>query len=290
MSTDPARVAGERHRRSVATREGVVSCLDTGGPGPTAVFVHGVGTNAHLWRHVLPEVSDLRRCVAVDLPLHGRTPVRPGQDLSLPGLAAVVAAVCEELGAGPVDLVANDTGGAVAQVLASRRPELVASLALTNCEVHDNIPPKAFGPTITLARTGLLARLGPRLLRDPERARARVFGSGYQDVRRLPLDVVTDFLRPVLGTREAGRVFQRLLLALRPGDLVAAEAGLRRLEVPALLVWGTDDPFFAVSWAHRLAATLPGAREPVLVDGGRLFLPDERAAELVAALRAHWGA
>ena len=35
---------------------------------------------------------------------------------------------------------------------------------------------------------------------------------------------------------------------------------------------------------------IPGATDVVEIDGARLFFPDERAAELTAALRRHWDA
>jgi len=43
------------------------------GKGPVALFVHGVFKNAYFWRHVIERVSDLRRCIAVDLMAHGAT-------------------------------------------------------------------------------------------------------------------------------------------------------------------------------------------------------------------------
>ena len=55
-------------------------------------------------------------------------------------------------------------------------------------------------------------------------------------------------------------------------------------------MWGTDDIFFRRKWAYWLRDTIPGATEVVEIDGGRLFFPDERAAELTAALRRHWDA
>jgi pimeloyl-ACP methyl ester carboxylesterase len=58
----------------------------------------------------------------VDLPLHGRTPVQPGQDLSLTGLARVVEDFCAALDLSGVDLVANDTGGAVAEIVRPGHP------------------------------------------------------------------------------------------------------------------------------------------------------------------------
>ena len=86
------------------------------------------------------------------------------------------------------------------------------------------------------------------------------------------------------------RQFQRLLLSLRARDLLAIEPALTRLQVPTLIVWGTDDIYFHRKWAYWLRDTIPGATEVVEIEGGRLFFPDERAAELTAALRRHWEA
>jgi pimeloyl-ACP methyl ester carboxylesterase len=280
----------DQHRSEVLTRSGPASYLDTGGPGRAALFVHGLGTSSYLWRHVISQLGGDRRCVAVDLPLHGRTPAAAGQDFSLPGLARFLAGCCEALELGEVDLVANDTGGAVAQVFAANYPERLHTLTLTNCETQDNFPPKALLPAVLAARLGLITRLGPWLARDPNRARKHFFGGGYQDVTSLPDDIVRAWLDPLLGTRESAREFQRLFLSLHARDLRAAGPALARLQVPTLLVWGTADIFFRPKWAYWLRETIPGATEVTEIDGGRLFFPDERAAELTAALRRHWGA
>ncbi|MGH3156248.1 MAG: hypothetical protein ACRDNF_06705 [Streptosporangiaceae bacterium] len=104
-----------------------------------------------------------------------------------------------------VDLVVNDSGGAVARVFTADHPEHLHTLTLTNCETQDNLPPKAFLPTLLLARIGLFARLGPWLARDIGRARKTVYGSGYQGLTNLPDDIVRAGLKPLLGSREAGR-------------------------------------------------------------------------------------
>jgi len=54
-----------------------------------------------------------------------------------------------------------------------------------------------------------------------------------------------------------------------------------------LIVWGTDDVYFPIKWAHWLAQTLPGAKTPVEVAGGRLFFPEERPAAFNEPFRAH---
>jgi pimeloyl-ACP methyl ester carboxylesterase len=280
----------DKYRGQVRTRSGPASYVDTGGPGRPALFVHGVGTSSYLWRHVIEELDGQRRCVAVDLPLHGRTPAATDQDFTLPGLARFVADCCDALELTEVDLVANDTGGAVSQVFAAGHPERLHTLTLTNCEAHDNVPPKALLPAVLLARMGLYARIAPRLARDIPRARKRIFGLTYQDVTRLPEDIVRAWVEPQLGTAEAARQSQRLLTSLHARDLLAVEPALARLQVPTLIVWGTKDIFFRRKWAYWLRDTIPGATEVVEIDGGRLFFPDERAAELTVALRRHWAA
>jgi pimeloyl-ACP methyl ester carboxylesterase len=281
----------DRGRAQVMTPSGPVSYVDTGGAqSPVALFVHGVGTSSYLWRKVIERVSDDRRCVAIDLPLHGGTPGNPSQDYSLRGLGQFVGDFCDALGLTEVDLVANDTGGAVAQIFATRRPELLRSFTLTNCETHDNVPPLAFLPAVLLARLGLFARSAPRLLKDPHKARRRLFGSTYQDVEQLPVEVVRRWQEPLLGTPERAAEFQRWLASLHKRDLLAVEDDLKRLQVPTLVVWGTGDRFFGRKWAYWLRDTIPGVREVVEVPDGRLFFPDERPDELAEPLRKHWQA
>src|SRR4051812_48081991 len=120
-------------RNTIETPTGTVSYVDAG-HGPAAVFVHGVGTGAYLWNEVIDRLRGERRCIALDLPAHGQSPARADQDLSLGALADHLAGFCAALDLPAVDLVANDTGGAIAQIFAARHPERLRSFTLTNCE------------------------------------------------------------------------------------------------------------------------------------------------------------
>jgi len=118
----------------------------------------------------------------------------------------------------------------------------------------------------------------------------RFAGPAFQDIDNLPLDVLRAYLEPLVGTKDRAKQYQRWIASLHNRDLVAVEPALKRLTVPTLMVWGTDDAFFKLRHAHWLRETIPGATGVVTVDGGQLFFPDERAAELVTHLRAHWAA
>lgn len=280
----------DKYRDQVQTKSGPASYIDTGGPGRVALFVHGLGTSSYLWRHVIDQLDGQRRCVAVDLPLHGHTPAAADQDFSLPGFARFLAQFCEGLELNDIDLVANDTGGAISQVFATGHPELLHTLTLTNCETHKNLPPKVLLPAALLAHMGLAARISPRLLRDIRRGRKRFYGLGYQDIENLPEDLARFWLESQFATPELARQNQRIMTSLHARDLLAIEPALARLQVPTLIVWGTGDIFFRRKWAYWLRDTIPGATEVVELDGARIFFPDERATELTEALRRHWDA
>jgi pimeloyl-ACP methyl ester carboxylesterase len=68
------------------------------GQGPPVLFVHGLLTNADLWRHVVPLVAAAGyRCVAPDWPLGAHQLPVPHADLSPPGMAALLAAFLDRL-------------------------------------------------------------------------------------------------------------------------------------------------------------------------------------------------
>ncbi|HJY57915.1 MAG TPA: alpha/beta hydrolase [Streptosporangiaceae bacterium] len=277
------------HRHTAATRFGEISYLDLGA-GPTALFVHGIATNAYLWRHVMDALSGQRRCIAIDLPLHGQSPVTAEQDLSLAALAAGLDDFCEVLGLTGIDLVANDTGGAIAQIFAARHPQRLATLTLTNCDTVDNLPPEAFKPMVELAAAGNLAPSAVAMFANVEAAAQISFASGYEHVDLIDRDVIRSYLQPCFGTIERARQFERLLVSLRVGDLQAVMPQLGELTVPTLVVWGTGDAFFDVSWAYWLRDTIPGTTRVITVDGARLFFPEERPMDLVPHLEQHWAA
>src|SRR5262249_29279972 len=141
---------------------------------------------------------------------------------------------------------------------------------------------------VEIARAGGIAPAAPALFADLRAARDVLFAVGYEDPEHLSLDMVRSFIEPVLGTPEAARQFEQMLVALEPSDLLAAESTLARLTIPTLVVWGTGDEFFDVRWAYWLRDTIPGVTDVVELAGAKLFFPDERAAELAPHLLKHW--
>jgi pimeloyl-ACP methyl ester carboxylesterase len=277
-------------RRSVQTASGRISYTEQGA-GPVALFVHGVLLNGHLWRHQLADLSDIRRCIAVDLLAHGDTEIAPDQDVSVTANAKMLKEFLDALNIDQVDIVGNDSGGGIAQIFAALYPESVRSLTLTDCDTHDNWPPEAFKPFLAMADGGGLRGTLDAMLSDKSVYRSpQALGLAYEHAERLSDDSIEKYLRPLVGSERRTRDLQRFLAAFDNRHTVAIEARLKTLKMPTLIVWGTDDVYFDVKWARWLADNIPGTRLCVELKGARIFFPEERWEEFNKELRGHWQA
>src|SRR5262245_17446268 len=147
---DMSQQGNAARKASVKTASGTIAYAEQG-KGPVALLVHGVLLNGHLWRHQLAALSDMRRCIAPDLLAHGDTEIAKEQDVSVTANAKMLRELLDALHIDQVDLVGNDSGGGIAQIFAAHNPQRVRSLALTNCDAHDNWPPEAFKPFLEMA-------------------------------------------------------------------------------------------------------------------------------------------
>ncbi len=276
-------------RHFTQTPSGRISYLQTAESGPVALFVHGVIVNAHLWRHQLAELADLRRCIAIDLMGHGHTSIAPDQPVSFEDQANMLREFLDALKIEQIDLVANDSGTGVAQIFVARYPERLRTLTLTNGDVQDNWPPVNFSGFLDMVKAGGLPQTLQRMLDDKDFFRGPDAMEGaYESSVNVADETIEAYIRPHLVSPERTHDLVRFILAFDNAQTVRIESKLRELKVPVLVVWGTGDIFFGKQWSDFLARTLGGSVIQVEIPNARLLFPEERAQELNQTLRTFW--
>jgi len=254
---------------------------DTGRP---IVFIHGYAMGASLWRPVSERLAGWGfPCLAPTWPLGAHPePMREGAEQTMEGVAALVAEFLEALDLHDVVLVGNDTGGAIAQIVATTTPERLGALVLTSCDAFEHFPPPILKPLIAAARfaPAFRAAVGPLRTRF---GRRRAYGAlAHADIDHLAAEWVT----PALSDARIREDLRRFTASLHSQTTIDAAARLPRFTKPALIAWSADDAFFPIEDGRRLAGELPDSRFE-LIDGARTFSMIDQPdvlAELIAEL------
>jgi pimeloyl-ACP methyl ester carboxylesterase len=249
------------------------------GQGPLVVFVHGLLVNADLWRAVVSQVAKAGfRCIAPDWPFGAHQLPVPDADLRPPGMAALIAAFLERLDLADVTVVANDTGGAITQLLMTRHPERIGRVVLTSSDSLERFFPPVFAPLPTLARLPGTVWVLTQLLRV--RALHRLpFTFGWVAKRPIPSDIVDSYLLPSRHDAAVRQDLRRFLRGVHHRYTLAAARALPQFTKPVLLAWAGEDRLFPLGLAHRLAALLPHATVVPIPDS-YTFVPEDQPALL----------
>jgi 2-hydroxymuconate-semialdehyde hydrolase len=257
-------------RSRAATSGGELAYADEG-EGPAVLLLHGFPQSSHVWRHVVPMLSSRFRVIAPDLLGSGDSAKPADAPLGLEAQARYVRELLDGLGVDRFAAVGHSVGAGVAQLLALDHVG-VDALVLIDATAFDRWPT---GPTGTAHQT------------PPEREveelvnvgmRAALF-SGMLRPDRLSDDDVREYIRPWSGP-DGVSAFFRFVRALDGRGLEDRDDDLRALEIPVLIFWGENDPYYPVDIAERLNETIPTSTL-ALVPGCGHFLVDEAPETIV---------
>lgn len=229
------------------------------GPLPL-VCVHGAGMSSVVWMELVRRLPPARRVVAPDLPGHGQSESwAAAEPPTIAGYSDAVAAVSAQLGIERAVLVGHSLGGAVALAAALQRPEKVAGLVLVNSAAALPVSPELLA---------LLERTLP--------AQDAAAGPVWTD--RLPGELAELLFSPATSKDLRERWQAVLLSASRQtvlGDFLLCgsfdvRSRLGELNLPTLLVGGTDDLLVPPHALRATADKIAGARLQLVPDTAHL--------------------
>ena len=253
------------------------------GTGEPIVFVHGLLVNGDLWRKVVPQLADRYRCITPDLPLGSHEiPMKPDADLSIPGVARRLAEFCSTLGLEHPTLVANDTGGAITQLVMTDHPKSVGRVVLTSCDCFENFLPAMFRPLQVLAHVPPLLTV---VLQPLRLAWVRRLPLGFGWLAKRPIDPEFEggFAAQIFAQRGVRRDCYKVLRDISPKYTQRAAERLGEFDKPLLVAWAADDRFFPPEHGRRLAQIVPNGRF-VSIEDSYTFISEDQPDALATQI------
>lgn len=240
------------------------------GSGPVALLVHGFPLDSSIWIEQIDGLSDLRRCVALDLRGFGRSSPVTGDPLTMDRHAEDLVSVLDLISEEQADVIALSMGGYVALAFAQRYPERLRSLALLDTKA---------GADSAEGKAGRDA-MAERLVREGRVAIAEAMQDGL--------------LGPDASMSAQARL-RSMIEGCRYETMVGALGGMRdrpdrtevlaTVKVPTAVIVGEQDTVTPLSEAKLMAEAIDGSVLTVISGAGHMT-PIEQPAATNAALRA----
>jgi pimeloyl-ACP methyl ester carboxylesterase len=249
------------------------------GSAEAIVFVHGNPGSRLDWLDLVSVAGRFGRAVAFDLPGFGQADKPRDFPFTVSGFAGFIDGALAQLGIERVHLIVHDFGGPFGLAWAAAHPDSFGSVVLVNT------PPISgyrWHPLAKMWRTPVVGELTHLI------ASRRLFAYALSrgQIRPLPQGAVDRMWQDFDG----GTAFAVLKLyrASRIGTAGRAEELFRRLDRPALVVWGRRDPYIPVRFAEGHRRAFPSAEFVYLAESGHWpFLddPDSAAAAILPFLK-----
>uniref|UniRef100_UPI0025B2DEE1 alpha/beta fold hydrolase n=1 Tax=Trichocoleus desertorum TaxID=1481672 RepID=UPI0025B2DEE1 len=276
-----------------------ISYHTQGDRGPAVVLVHGFGASWGHWRKNIPALATTCRVYALDLIGFGASakpkpgPLEPGEQIeyTMETWGQQVADFCQEVVGGPAFLVGNSIGCIVAMQAAVDRPTIALGVALLNCSLrllHDckrlELPwHRRVGAPVLQRLLGVswigqffFSRLAQR------KVVRKILLQAYRDPAAVSDELVDLLMAPTVDTGAAAvfLAFTRYSQGPLPEDLLPV------LPCPAIILWGTEDPWEPIALGQEFAK-FPQVEQFIPLEGLG-HCPQDEAPERVNPILQEW--
>jgi pimeloyl-ACP methyl ester carboxylesterase len=245
------------------------------GEGTPVVLIHGTPSSSLIWRNIVPQLVNSGHKVHVyDLLGYGLSerPWDRSVDTSMTGQVAVLEGLLEQWGLDKTHIVAHDIGGGLTQRFAVFHPERLLSLTLIDVVSYDSYPSQRTREQMKAGLESLAKTDG-----DAHRAHFKTWLlSAVADQDKLAQSSLETYLDYISGPIGQASLFEHQIRHYDPKHTMEVAPRLGELgRLPVQLIWGKDDMWQVVDWAHKLHGAIPGSELHIVDDAGH-FSPEDQ--------------
>jgi len=248
------------------------------GRGPDVVLCHGTPWSSALWEPFAEALSVDHTVHLWDMPGYGQSSKEPAHRVSLDVQGELLADLLRHWDLRSPHVIAHDFGGAVALRAHLLHGAEVASLALVDVVALSPWGSDFF--RLVRDHAQVFSALPPAIHRGA--LRAYVEGASHRGLTDAASRMIMEpWLDPV-----GQAAFYRQIAQADEEYTAEIEDLYASIDVPVQVVWGVEDTWIPVDRAHRLAATIPGARLELVEGAGHLVQLDAPVA--LATVLQRW--
>jgi pimeloyl-ACP methyl ester carboxylesterase len=253
---------------------------------PTILLLHGFPTAGHMFRDLIPQLSDRFRLVAPDLPGFGQSdmPDRSRFSYTFDNIAKVIERFTEVIGLSHSAIYVFDYGAPTGFRLAVSHPERITAIISQNGNAYEEGLSEGWNPIQKYWRDPSQANRDPlRTFLKPDTTRWQ-YTHGVSDPTAVSPDgySLDNFYLARPGADEVQLDLfgdYKSNVALYP----TFQEYFRKHKPPFLAAWGKNDPFFLPGGAEAFRRDIPGAAVHFFDTGH--FALETHAKEIAALIR-----
>ena len=265
-----------------------------GDQGPAVVFVHGFGANCGHWRKNIPVLAKSCRCYAIDLIGFGASDKpEPNVDVTytFDTWGQQVADFCKQVVGSPVYLIGNSIGCVVIMQTAVDFPDLVLGIAALNCSLRllherkrQDLPwIRNIGASVMqgVLQNRAIGNFFFQQIAKPKVIR-NILSQAYKSKDAITDDLIDLLYQP---SQDVGAAAVFLAFTAYSGGPLAEDL-LPILPCPAIILWGTEDPWEPIEMGREWTK-YPAVKEFIALEGLG-HCPQDEAPEVVNPILENW--
>lgn len=252
------------------------------GSGENLVFIHGFPTHGYTWRKVLPSLSKKFKCHILDLPGLGDSDWSGSANFNIAVQASNINVLLKKIGVEKYNIIAHDSGGTIARVLAMDQVKNVKNLILINTEIPNHRPPfiELYQKVSRLPFSSFYFR--KKLAQKRFVKSSMGFKQAYTD--RAMLDDENNlgpYLQPLIKSRKKVKGALKFLRGIDWEIIDAFEQTHSKIKASVLLIWGENDKTFPIKLGLEMVNQFSSTCEFKAIKNASLLPHEEQPVKLV---------